>query len=130
MFTTDSTIGKNPAIEERRLGKFLYTHEFLVNTPPQAIRNIFMKVIPVNVEFDYARQCFNIVAFSECFEPIELGEQVPDYQLTVRVVDWDGKSVGKSNGRVSVKKKLKKVAYYISFKQIESNPLADLFSSS
>ena len=68
MFTTDSTVGKNPSVEERRLGRFIYGHDFLINTPPQALKNLFGKVIPIKVEFDYAGQCFNVTAFSDEFD--------------------------------------------------------------
>lgn len=111
MFATDPSVAKNPIIEERRLGSFAFTNEFLLTAPPAALRNLFGKVVPVSVEFDYPDQAFNVVAFSEFFEPVEQGAPVPEYQVIVRV----------SGSK-------KKLAYYVSFKPVESNPLSALFS--
>lgn len=115
MFTPDSTVGKNPAVEERRLGKFVYGYDFLISTPPTAMKNLFGKIIPIKVDFDYASQCFNVTAFSEEFEPVEDGTPIPDYQVTIRVV---GAGV----------KNPKRISYYVQFKIIERSALADLFS--
>lgn len=111
MFAQDPSVAKNPVIEERRLGRFGYTHEFLMTAPPGALKNLFGKVVPVKVEFDYAEQVFHVTAFSESFEPVEQGAPIPEYQVIVRVAGSK-----------------KKHAYYVSFKPIESNPLSALFS--
>jgi hypothetical protein len=111
MFAADPSISKNPVIEERRLGRFAYSNEFLLTAPPVALRNLFGRVIPVDVRYDYADQAFHVKAFSEFFAPVEEGSPIPEYQVVIRVAGTK-----------------KKLAYYVSFKQIESNPLSALFT--
>lgn len=110
MFASDPTVAKNPVIEERRLGRFAYSNQFLLSIPPQALRNVFSKVIPVDVRFDYAQQCFAVTGFSEEFEPIEQGSEIPQYQLSIRIVG----------------SKKKKQSYYVKF--TPTNNLSALFS--
>lgn len=111
IFDETSVVSKNAIVAERRIGKLHYTHEFLVTTPQAVFKNLFGRLIPVKVEFDYATQAFAMTAFSEDFEPVEQGEPIPLYQVTVKVVK------GKRGP-----------SYYISFAQVETNPLAGLFS--
>lgn len=111
MFNLDSSNIKNRAIEERRLGRFYYTPEFLANNPAEVSRNLFMKLIPVKVEFDYCYQRFEITAFSDEFEPVQEGQKIPVYNVEIRGV-----------------KRKKSIAYYVAFIEEEANPLAGLFS--
>lgn len=111
LFDETSVISKNPLVAERRIGRFNYTHEFLVTTPQAVFKSLFGRMIPVKVEYDYTMQAFTMVAFSEEFEPVEQGDPVPYYQATIKVVK------GKRGP-----------SYYISFERVETNPLANLFS--
>ena len=111
IFDEPSIVSKNAVVAERRLGRFNYTNEFVMTTPQAVFKSLFGRVIPVKVEYDYATQAFTMTAFSEEFEPVEQGEAIPYYQVTVKVV-----------------RSKRGNSYYVSFQQVESNPLASLFS--
>ena len=111
-FEPDPIVTKNSIIQERRLGKFYFSNEFLCTTPPQVFKNLFSKVIPIDVNFEYAQQTFNVTAFSEHFEPVDENCEIPQYQVLVKVI-------GK-----------KKPAYQVIFQLVETNPLSALFAQS
>lgn len=110
MFGVDPSVAKNPAIQERRLGKIAYSNELLLTSPPAVFKNLFSKVIPVKLDFDYADQTFQLVGFSELFDPVEQGEAIPLYQTLIKAVQ-----------------KKRAVLYYISFARVEQPNLSDLF---
>jgi hypothetical protein len=110
-FDQDPENSKNPHVQERRLGTFYFTNEFLLTNPPVVFKNLFSKVLPISITFDYAEQTFKVVAFSEHFEPVEIGSKIPDYEVTV-------KRVGKT-----------KVAYYVTFEQVDSSSLLELLTT-
>lgn len=109
-FKHDPSLAKNQVIQEKRLGKFAFSNEFLLTNPSQIFKNLFSKVIPVDVKFDYATQTFNVTAFSEHFEPVDEDDEIPQYQVLVKIVGN------------------KKLAYRVMFNAVESHPLSTLFS--
>lgn len=101
---------RNAVVVERRLGRFAYSYEFLQNSPSEVLKNLFGRLVPVDVKFDFVNQRFEIVAFGEEFDPVDLGEEVPIYHPTVRIIQ-------RKSG----------LAYYVSFEKEKLSPLQEMF---
>jgi len=87
IFDENSLISKNALVAERRIGQFNYTHEFIVTTPLQALKNLFGQMIPVDLRFDYPTQTFIMTAYCEKFLPVEIGDIIPAYNITIKRVN-------------------------------------------
>jgi len=69
-------------VKERRLGRIDIASHFY-NCDFNTIQEIFSLIVPVDVQYDYALEIFNIKGYAEFFEPVELGNQIPYYKVII-----------------------------------------------
>lgn len=84
MFDADSLIIKqNEALISRRFGRIMYTKEMLENFP-EAIKKMYTKLVPIELKYDFAKECFDLVALNDNFEPVPVGSTIPQYQVLIK----------------------------------------------
>ncbi len=68
--------------KERRFGRIDIASHFYENDI-NVLHHVFSLLIPVEVSYDYAMQLFKIKGLAKQFEPVELGNQMPYYQVII-----------------------------------------------
>lgn len=94
---------QNEALVARRFGRILYTRE-LLESNAEAIRKLYTKVTPITLTYDMPREIFELVCISDDFEPTEIAQMIPQYQVQIKLVR---------------SKKGKRKSYYISFFKVQ-----------
>lgn len=67
----------------RRIGRF-YVDADVVDARPADVMAIMGRVIVTRCEYLYHRGAFMYEAMSPMFRPLEVGEMMPEYRLSVR----------------------------------------------
>lgn len=73
---------EDPIYTERRIGRVDIAEHFYKNDM-QVLSKVFSLLIPVKVEFDYTRLVFSIFGYAGQFDPVELGNIVPYYNVII-----------------------------------------------
>ncbi len=80
---TDNNIeNKQNIIKDRRLGR-IDIADYFYQTDPITVQKVFSLIIPIEVKYDYALSIFQIKGFSEFFDPVEMGNQMPYYNVKI-----------------------------------------------
>jgi hypothetical protein len=70
----------------RRIGKF-YIHHHLLSNPSlfESNQAVFSKIIPLQIERNFYKEQIEYIGMSELFEPLEEGNVIPLYMISVEV---------------------------------------------
>jgi hypothetical protein len=71
----------------RRIGKFYVTQEILRDPKLfESHKAVFGKILPLHIEHQYYKQYAEYIGISELFEPIEVGQVIPLYNVYVEKI--------------------------------------------
>ena len=84
ILTNDIHSTKNTNLTERRFGYFYFTSTILSNAP-DVISKIYNKALPLQVSYDPFTELYQVLAISDCFDPVETHAPIPVYIAYIKV---------------------------------------------
>lgn len=75
-FTVDEVVSS------RRFGRIDIADQF-VRTDFDTIQKVYSQLVPTEITYDYQMNIFRIKGLSYHFDPVELGSQIPYYQVII-----------------------------------------------
>lgn len=79
-------------LDERRFGSVKYTYCVLEDNF-EIVQKIFSKIIPLNLRYDVMRDVYEIDAASSYFDPVPMGQVIPEYNVIIKTYRRHGKRV-------------------------------------
>lgn len=73
-----------PTELEDRVGRLLVGDSFFKNASREQIRFVFGELVIVRAEHLYAQQAIEYTAYSELFDLVDKGEEIPEYRIRLK----------------------------------------------
>ena len=71
-------------MNNRKLGRFNISHDAIKQTSQRTLSNVMKHFMPIRAESMFDKGCIEYLAISELFDEVELGAEVPIYDLIIK----------------------------------------------